>query len=59
MTKFWLGFLACGCVHSLIQDAIGKEEFLALVDRHWIPGVVSVPLALVGLVAVAWMYKRE
>lgn len=58
LSRFWIGFLSCSCLYSLAQDALGKEEYLRLIEEHWVSGVVSVPLAVLGLIVATWMYQR-
>lgn len=55
MSRFNLGFLTAVFVTSLVQDALGKEYLV----RNWIDSRVTVPLALAGLVLVAWTHNRD
>lgn len=55
MSRFNLGFLTALFVNSLVQDALGKEYLL----KNWVDAKITLPLALVGLVLVAWTYSRE
>ena len=34
--SFWMGWMTCGACMLLYQDFIGKEEYLVLLDKHWV-----------------------
>ncbi len=44
---FMCGFLIAMAIYSLLQDTFGQERYLRLVAENWIPGWITVPLALV------------
>jgi hypothetical protein len=50
--SFWQGYLACACVSSLLQDLIGKEAYIQAVSKHWIDSSITLPLAVIGLIAI-------
>lgn len=47
--SFHAGVVFAICIESLVQDALGREGYIAVVRAHWISGWITVPIALVGL----------
>lgn len=43
---FWAGMIVFIAVQSLMQDLIGKEEYLRRVAATWWPWYISVPIAV-------------
>lgn len=59
MFKFISGFLVCSSIHSLYQDWLGKEVYLALVDARWVSWKVSVPEAIACIIVAILIYNTE
>lgn len=55
---YWAGALVCGAGISLVQDALGKDGYVALIQAAWISGWITVPGALLVLVLAGWLYWR-
>lgn len=49
MKQFWAGVLAQIGISSLIQDIVGKEEYLRHVEANWISAAITIPLAVMVL----------
>ena len=43
---FWAGMLMFIAMQSILQDIMGKEEFLRRTEAMWIPWYVTVPIAV-------------
>ena len=56
---FMCGFLIAMAIYSLLQDTFGQERYLRLVAENWIPGWITVPLALVVVLSCYWIYFRR
>lgn len=54
---FWRGALSMGCLHSLVQDALGQEWVAD--PRNWIDARITVPLAFLGLLICWGSYEGE
>jgi hypothetical protein len=52
INPFWRGVITYGAVTSLIQDSMGKEEYLRRVETGWIDASITVPIALLALLYV-------
>lgn len=55
---YWAGALVCGACLSLVQDALGKDSYVALTQAAWISEWITVPGALLALVLAGWLYWR-
>ena len=55
MDKRWRGFMAgvlsVSAIRSLVQDAIGREDYIRAVPLMWVEWYISVPIAVVLLLA--------
>jgi hypothetical protein len=51
------GWLLHSAADSLYQDALGKEQFMRLVDVTWIDPLITVPLAILTLLLAYWLIK--
>ena len=49
--RFVAGFLTCSAITSLQQDILGMEGTVRMVVNHWITGWITVPLAILALIA--------
>lgn len=52
--SFVTGWMVCWGVLSLAQDLVGKETYIKLAQEHWVPGYVSVPIAIINLLLAAF-----
>ena len=43
---FWSGLCVSVAAHSLYQDAMGLERYLAKVRENWVDPVYTVPIAV-------------
>jgi len=34
--KYWLGFFIAICLHGFVEDILGKERYLKLVEDGWV-----------------------
>jgi len=59
MSPFWRGVIAYGAWTSLIQDFMGKEEYLRRVETGWIDAGITVPIALIALIYVLFGGHNE
>lgn len=57
LALFLAGYLTCTALRSLQQDLLGKEKYIAMCDAAWVDGGITIPLALLMLVAAWWMVK--
>ena len=57
-TKFWNGVFTYIAIESLIQDYYGKDAWLARAAEHWADASITVPVALIILVAALWDYAK-
>ena len=44
--SFMYGAVSIGCILLLIQDLMGKYEYIRFIDHYWMSGYISVPLAI-------------
>lgn len=56
MNKFLIVAFTCGmffegALISLMQDLHGKEKYIEMIQNHWISGRITVPLALIIIIA--------
>lgn len=59
-TGFWAGFVMALALHSLYQDALGRDRYIESVRVGWVSAWVSVPLALLALLlSVAWLVAAD
>lgn len=67
MDARWRGFVAgmlmVTAIRSLMQDAMGKEDYIASIQYIWVEWYISVPVAVVllllALIATAPDTKKE
>ena len=52
---FWMGWWFSSCMRSLIEDFYGKESFMRMCQDGWVSGWITVPLALFGIMVVAFV----
>jgi len=53
-STFICGMATMGLLHSLYQDVIGQTEYIRQCTEHWVPGSISIPIAIGGLVFI-WL----
>lgn len=53
LRQWYAGFVAATCLQSLTQDLLGKAECLRRMENGWVDWKISVPIAIVGLLAVS------
>ena len=58
-SKFLSGILVYSAINSLYQDMIGKEAFLERVNNNWYPAYITVPLAIIILIAALVLYFKK
>jgi len=57
---FIIGLIYARACESLFQDYLGKNEYIHRVTNGWISASITVPLALLILIACAlWMSRDE
>lgn len=58
-SKFWLGYFAALAVTGLMQDIIGKEDYLRMARDNWVSSPITIPLELAVLVWVGYSLLKE
>lgn len=53
------GFVIALCLHSLFQDMLGLEDYVAHCRDHWVDASWSVPFAVGALLAEVWYLARK
>lgn len=59
MNKFYAGGLFTVCILSLLQDFIGKEQYIEMVQNYWVSAWISIPLALICIVCAIGIANRD
>lgn len=54
MNSYWNGMIVTLAVQSLCQDYLGVEEYVRRVQENWISGWITVPVAIIAMVACLW-----
>lgn len=53
--SFYAGALWTGAVVSILQDCMGKEQYILHVQDNWAPAYLTVPLSLCMIVVAMWL----
>lgn len=59
VTKFIAGILVMSASTSLHQDLMGKTRYLAMVEAGWVDWRVTVPIAVLALIAAWLLYHAK
>jgi len=51
-SSFIRGFMTCSCFFSLVQDFLGKDDYIAYIQSHWIDSSISVPTTIICLLFI-------
>lgn len=54
VVAFNAGVVVGLCCLSLLQDTIGKEAYIAIIDEHWVSGWISVPISIAIMLFCLW-----
>ena len=49
------GWLLCSAFSSINQDMLGKDKFMRVCDAAWMSGYITVPLAILVIIAALSM----
>ena len=50
------GMLLYMCWTSLVQDMMGKEKYLFIVNHAWVDSWITIPLAILGIIGCAVLF---
>lgn len=59
MKKFFAGYLAYAAIHSLQQDLMGMENYIALVRVAWASAWITVPMAIIMIICSIFLYHSK
>jgi len=59
MKQFWAGILFYSSIQSLHQDILGKEKYMKAIDLLWIDWRITVPFAILGLIATMVLIRSS
>lgn len=58
-TAYWLGSFSFMLFVSIVQDLLGKERYLALARKEWIPHTLPIEIFLFVSTVVIFFYIRH
>ncbi len=59
LRAFWIGFTTAVALIGLMQDVLGKQRYISLVESYWIDSRWTLlPEIAIALIAVVWLFDR-